>query len=32
MMDELSKLLIGIIAAAAGKVHIVENGLARSYG
>ena len=32
MLDELSKLLIGVIAAAAWKVHIVEYGLARSYG
>ena len=27
MLDELAKLLIGVIAAAAWKVHIVEYGL-----
>ena len=32
MLDELAKLLIGVIAAAAWKVHIVEYGLTRSYG
>ena len=32
MLDELPKLLIGVIAAAAWKVHIVEYGLACSYG
>ena len=32
MLDELPKLLNGLIAAAAWKVHIVEYGLARSGG